>query len=49
MAGAVASATRSVTAAPAREMPAGDFPGGRVELGYPFRLRDGLIRSLSIG
>jgi hypothetical protein len=27
----------------------GDFPGGRVELGYTFRLHDGLISSLSIG
>jgi hypothetical protein len=27
----------------------GDFPGGRVELTYRFRLRDGLISELAIG
>jgi hypothetical protein len=27
----------------------GDFPGGRAELTYRFRLRDGLIAALTIG
>jgi hypothetical protein len=32
-----------------RTLVEGDFPGGRVELTYGFRLRDGLIGELAIG